>query len=85
LGGRNFYDHVHDEFREGEAASPTFFDLALRSQSSIRAYSGRQLPPYVPRRQGKDRVDYPEPELQRMLSRTLGMPPFRREEVPIVG
>jgi error-prone DNA polymerase len=40
---------------------------------------GDMVHPYLRRRSGEERVDYPSPEVQRVLERTLGVPIFQEQ------
>ncbi len=55
----------------------TFYDLVIEV-AIVRPgpIQGDMVHPYLRRREGKDPVEYPTPELKRVLGKTLGVPLF---------
>lgn len=62
----------------------TFYDLVIEV-AIIRPgpIQGGMVHPYLRRRQGKEAVTYPSPDLERVLSRTLGVPLFQEQVMQI--
>ena len=44
---------------------------------------GDMVHPYLRRREGKEPVDYPKPELERVLGKTLGVPLFQEQAMQV--
>jgi error-prone DNA polymerase len=61
-----------------------FYDLVIET-AIIRPgpIQGGMVHPYLRRRQGKESVSYPSPELERVLSRTMGVPLFQEQVMQI--
>jgi error-prone DNA polymerase len=57
-----------------------FYDLVIEI-SIVRPgpITGGMVHPYLRRRQGKERVDYPHPSLEPVLEKTLGVPLFQEQ------
>jgi error-prone DNA polymerase len=66
----------------------TFYDLVIEV-AIVRPgpIQGDMVHPYLRRREGKDPVEYPSPELKAVLGKTLGVPLFQEQamQVAIVG
>ncbi|SFK25755.1 error-prone DNA polymerase [Mesorhizobium albiziae] len=62
----------------------TFYDLVIEV-AIVRPgpIQGNMVHPYLRRRQGKEKPDYPKPELQEILGRTLGVPLFQEQAMKI--
>ncbi|MER9376490.1 error-prone DNA polymerase [Mesorhizobium sp. M0491] len=62
----------------------TFYDLAIEV-AIVRPgpIQGDMVHPYLRRRQGKEKVEYPSKELQAILERTLGVPLFQEQAMKI--
>ncbi|MDO8652305.1 MAG: error-prone DNA polymerase [Undibacterium sp.] len=62
----------------------TFYDLVVQV-AIVRPgpIQGGMVHPYLRRRQGKERVSYPKPEIEKILSRTLGVPIFQEQVMQI--
>src|SRR3546814_10392174 len=56
----------------------TFYDLVIEV-AIVRPgpIQGDMVHPYLRRREGKERVDYPSKELRQVLEKTLGVPLFQ--------
>jgi error-prone DNA polymerase len=52
----------------------TFYDLVI--EVAIGPIQGDMVHPYLRRREGKEEVVYPKPELEKVLGKTFGMPLF---------
>src|SRR5258708_39560632 len=65
-----------------------FYDLVIEV-AIVRPgpIQGDMVHPYLRRRSGKERVEYPSPELERVLKKTLGVPLFQEQamQIAIVG
>ncbi|MGF1595239.1 MAG: error-prone DNA polymerase [Kiloniellaceae bacterium] len=65
-----------------------FYDLVIEV-AIVRPgpIQGDMVHPYLRRRDGKERVDYPSEELRRVLGKTLGVPLFQEQamQIAIVG
>jgi error-prone DNA polymerase len=65
-----------------------FYDLVIEV-AIVRPgpIQGDMVHPYLRRREGKEKPDYPKPELEAVLKRTLGVPLFQEQamKVAIVG
>src|SRR5205807_3224642 len=65
-----------------------FYDLVIEV-AIVRPgpIQGDMVHPYLRRRSGKESVEYPSPELQRVLKKTLGVPLFQEQamQIAIVG
>jgi error-prone DNA polymerase len=66
----------------------TFYDLVIEV-AIVRPgpIQGDMVHPYLRRRQGKDPVEYPSPELTTVLKKTLGVPLFQEQamQIAIIG
>ncbi len=62
----------------------TFYDLVIEV-AIIRPgpIQGDMVHPYINRRQGRERVTFPSPELERVLGKTLGVPLFQEQAMQI--
>jgi error-prone DNA polymerase len=62
----------------------TFYDLVVQV-AIVRPgpIQGGMVHPYLRRRQGKEAVSYPKPEIEKVLSRTLGVPIFQEQVMRI--
>ena len=62
----------------------TFYDLVIEV-AIVRPgpIQGDMVHPYLRRREGKDPVDYPKPELKRVLGKTLGVPLFQEQAMQV--
>ena len=62
----------------------TFYDLVVQV-AIVRPgpIQGGMVHPYLRRRQGKEAIDYPKPEIEKVLSRTLGVPIFQEQVMQI--
>ena len=62
----------------------TFYDLVIEV-AIVRPgpIQGDMVHPYLRRREGKEKVEYPKPELERVLSKTLGVPLFQEQAMRI--
>lgn len=62
----------------------TFYDLvievAIVRPGPIR---GDMVHPYLRRREGKEDIDYPKPELECVLGKTLGMPLLQEQAIRV--
>jgi error-prone DNA polymerase len=58
----------------------TFYDLVIEV-AIVRPgpIQGDMVHPYLRRRKGEEEVDYPHPKLERILSKTLGVPIFQEQ------
>jgi error-prone DNA polymerase len=65
-----------------------FYDLVIQV-AIVRPgpIQGDMVHPYLRRREGKEKAEYPSPELEEVLSKTLGVPLFQEQamKVAIVG
>ncbi|MEH3101352.1 error-prone DNA polymerase [Sphingomonas adhaesiva] len=65
-----------------------FYDIAIQV-AIVRPgpIQGDMVHPYLKRREGRDPVDYPSPDLERVLKKTLGIPLFQEQamQVAILG
>ncbi|MDB5679545.1 error-prone DNA polymerase [Sphingomonas bacterium] len=65
-----------------------FYDLVIEV-AIVRPgpIQGDMVHPYLRRREGKDKVDYPSPALEEVLSKTLGVPLFQEQamQVAMIG
>ncbi|MBL8582338.1 MAG: error-prone DNA polymerase [Rhizobiaceae bacterium] len=61
-----------------------FYDLVIEV-AIVRPgpIQGDMVHPYLRRRQGKEEVEYPKPELEKILGRTLGVPLFQEQAMRI--
>jgi error-prone DNA polymerase len=66
----------------------TFYDLVIEV-AIVRPgpIQGDMVHPYLRRREGKDPVEYPSPELEAVLKKTLGVPLFQEQamQIAIIG
>jgi len=66
----------------------TFYDLVIEV-AIVRPgpIQGDMVHPYLRRREGKDPVEYPSPELKAVLGKTLGVPLFQEQamQIAIIG
>ncbi|MGH7042557.1 MAG: error-prone DNA polymerase, partial [Acetobacteraceae bacterium] len=62
----------------------TFYDLVIEV-AIVRPgpIQGDMVHPYLRRREGKDPVEYPTPELKRVLGKTLGVPLFQEQAMQV--
>ena len=62
----------------------TFYDLVIEV-AIVRPgpIQGDMVHPYLRRREGKEPVDYPTPELERVLGKTLGVPLFQEQAMKV--
>ncbi|MEN9896216.1 MAG: hypothetical protein RIR97_2068, partial [Pseudomonadota bacterium] len=62
----------------------TFYDLVIEV-AIVRPgpIQGDMVHPYLRRRQGKETVTYPKPELEQVLGKTLGVPLFQEQAMKI--
>jgi error-prone DNA polymerase len=62
----------------------TFYDLVIEV-AIVRPgpIQGDMVHPYLRRREGKEPVDYPKPELERVLGKTLGVPLFQEQAMQV--
>ncbi len=66
----------------------TFYDLVIEV-AIVRPgpIQGDMVHPYLRRREGKDPIEYPSPELEAVLKKTLGVPLFQEQamQIAIIG
>ena len=62
----------------------TYYDLVIQV-AIVRPgpIQGDMVHPYLRRREGKEKVDYPRPELQKVLGKTLGVPLFQEQAMRV--
>ncbi|PWL16580.1 error-prone DNA polymerase [Falsochrobactrum shanghaiense] len=62
----------------------TFYDLVIQV-AIVRPgpIQGDMVHPYLRRREGKEEVDYPKPELEAVLGKTLGVPLFQEQAMRV--
>jgi len=62
----------------------TLYDLTIQV-AIVRPgpIQGDMVHPYLRRREGKEKVDYPTPELERVLAKTLGVPLFQEQAMQV--
>ncbi|TWD51104.1 DnaE-like error-prone DNA polymerase [Agrobacterium vitis] len=62
----------------------TFYDLVIEV-AIVRPgpIQGDMVHPYLRRRQGKEKVEYPKPELYKVLHKTLGVPLFQEQAMRV--
>ena len=62
----------------------TFYDLVIQV-AIVRPgpIQGDMVHPYLRRREGLEQVDYPTPELRRVLEKTLGVPLFQEQAMQV--
>ncbi|MBB4329973.1 DNA polymerase III alpha subunit [Rhizobium leguminosarum] len=62
----------------------TFYDLVIQV-AIVRPgpIQGDRVQPYLRRREGKEPVVYPMPELEAVLGKTLGMPLFQKSAMKV--
>jgi error-prone DNA polymerase len=62
----------------------TFYDLVIEV-AIVRPgpIQGDMVHPYLRRREGKEKVEYPRPELQNVLGKTLGVPLFQEQAMRV--
>ena len=62
----------------------TFYDLVIEV-AIVRPgpIQGDMVHPYLRRREGKEPVDFPRPELERVLGKTLGVPLFQEQAMRV--
>ena len=62
----------------------TFYDLVIEV-AIVRPgpIQGDMVHPYLRRREGKEKVDYPTPELEKVLGKTLGVPLFQEQAMQV--
>ncbi len=62
----------------------TFYDLVVQvAIVQPGPIQGDMVHPYLRRREGKERVHYPRPELERVLGKTLGVPLFQERAMQV--
>ncbi len=66
----------------------TFYDIAIQV-AIVRPgpIQGNMVHPYLKRREQKEAVEYPSPDLKRVLAKTLGVPLFQEQamQVAVIG
>ena len=73
---------------DGDAAAPAsrarFYDLVIEV-AIVRPgpIQGDMVHPYLRRREGREPVVYPSPELERVLGKTLGVPLFQEQAMQV--
>jgi error-prone DNA polymerase len=62
----------------------TFYDLVIEV-AIVRPgpIQGDMVHPYLRRREGKEAVEYPKPELEKVLGKTLGVPLFQEQAMRV--
>ncbi|TIT90653.1 MAG: hypothetical protein E5W43_32890, partial [Mesorhizobium sp.] len=62
----------------------TFYDLVVEV-AIVRPgpIQGDMVHPYLRRREGKEPVEFPMPELERVLGKTLGVPLFQEQAMQV--
>ncbi|NDW06298.1 error-prone DNA polymerase [Jiella pacifica] len=62
----------------------TYYDLVIQV-AIVRPgpIQGDMVHPYLRRREGKEQVDYPKPELKKVLGKTLGVPLFQEQAMRV--
>jgi error-prone DNA polymerase len=62
----------------------TFYDLVIEV-AIVRPgpIQGDMVHPYLRRREGREPVDYPTPELEKVLGKTLGVPLFQEQAMRV--
>src|SRR3546814_5938204 len=62
----------------------TFYDLVVQV-AIVRPgpIQGDMVPPYLRRREGLEPVNYPNPELEKVLGKTLGVPLFQEQAMRV--
>ena len=62
----------------------TLYDLTIQV-AIVRPgpIQGDMVHPYLRRREGKEQVEYPQPELRRVLGKTLGVPLFQEQAMQV--
>ena len=62
----------------------TFYDLVIEV-AIVRPgpIQGDMVHPYLRRREGKEKVEYPKPELEKVLGKTLGVPLFQEQAMRV--
>ena len=62
----------------------TFYDLVIEV-AIVRPgpIQGDMVHPYLRRREGKEAVDFPKPELEKVLGKTLGVPLFQEQAMQV--
>src|SRR6202051_5124004 len=62
----------------------TFYDIVIQV-AIVRPgpIQGDMVHPYIRRRDGLEKVDYPTPELRRVLEKTLGVPLFQEQAMQV--
>src|SRR3546814_11817445 len=62
----------------------TFYDLVIEV-AIVRPgpIQGDMVHPYLRRRAGTEKVEYPKPELERVLGKTLGVPLFQAQAMRV--
>ncbi len=62
----------------------TFYDLVIEV-AIVRPgpIQGDMVHPYLRRREGREAVDYPKPELEKVLGKTLGVPLFQEQAMRV--
>ncbi len=62
----------------------TFYDLVIEV-AIVRPgpIQGDMVHPYLRRREGKEKIEYPKPELEKVLGKTLGVPLFQEQAMRV--
>lgn len=68
----------------GRLLPKTFYDLVIQV-AIVRPgpIVGKMVHPYLRRRRGEEKVEYPHPKLKQILSKTLGVPLFQEQVMKI--
>ena len=68
----------------GRTKPQTFFDLVIQV-AIVRPgpIQGDMVHPYLARREGREKVEFPKPELERILGKTLGVPLFQEQAMQV--
>src|SRR6201747_1673315 len=62
----------------------TFYDIVIQVAIVLPGpIQGDMVHPYLRRRDGLEQVEYPTPELRRVLEKTLGVPLFQEQAMPV--
>jgi error-prone DNA polymerase len=64
----------------GRLKPSTFYDLVIEvAIMRPGPIVGKMVHPYLRRRRGQEKVDYPDPRLEKILGRTMGIPIFQEQ------
>ena len=66
-----------------QAARPSTTSSSRSRSSGPGPIQGDMVHPYLRRREGKEPVDYPKPELEKVLGKTLGVPLFQEQAMQV--